>query len=124
MEVPAHGAQGDPATAKQNDSLQAFETSEELFCPPTREVADLAWKVVTKIMSRGSDKSVFGQWFHTDSRRYNADRAINHICQAMMQLDGNRKTPDENNEEPTDHLERAVVRSVFLLYKTMKGKLQ
>lgn len=124
MEVPAHGAQGDPATAQQTDSLQAFETSEELFCPPVREVADMAWEVVTKIMSKGSDKSVFGQWYHTDSRRYNADRAIGHICQAMMQLDGNRKTPDCNNEGPIDHLERALVRSVFLLYKTMKGKTQ
>ena len=121
MGVPAHGAQGDPATAKD---LQAIETSEELFCPTVKEVADLAWDVVFRIMNRGSDKSVFGQWFHTDSRRYNADRAINHICQAMMQLDGNRKNPDENNEEPTDHLERAVVRSVFLLYKTLKGKTQ
>lgn len=124
MEVPANGVQGEPATAQKSESLQAFETGEELYCPSVREVADLAWKVVTKIMSRGSDKSVFGQWFHTDSRRYNADRAINHICQAMMQLDGNRKTPDSNNEEPVDHLERAVVRSVFLLYKTLRGKIK
>lgn len=121
MEVPAHGAQGDPATAT---NLQAIETSEELFCPPIQEVSDLAWEVVSRIMGKGSDKSVFGQWYHTDTRRYNADRAINHICQAMMQLDGNRKTPDSNNEGPIDHLERAVVRSVFLLYKTIKGKTQ
>jgi hypothetical protein len=123
MEVPAHGAQGDPATAP-NESLQAIETSEELFCPSVQEVADLAWQVVSRIMGKGSDKSVFGQWYHTDSRRYNADRAINHICQAMMQIDGNRKTPDANNEGPIDHLERALVRSVFLLYKTIKGKTQ
>jgi hypothetical protein len=42
----------------------------------------------------------------------------------MMQIDGNRKTPDANNEGPIDHLERALVRSVFLLYKTIKGKTQ
>ena len=117
--VPAHGAQGDPATT--DVSLQVFETGSEPFCPSISEVADLAASVVRRIMMRGSDKSGFGQWFHTDSRRYNADRCINHICQAMMQLDGNRKSPDGNGEEPTDHLERALVRAAFLLFKTKRG---
>ena len=117
--VPAHGAQGDLATTVV--SLPVFETGAEPFCPSISEVADMAASVVRRIMVRGSDKSGFGQWFHTDSRRYNADRCINHICQAMMQLDGSRKSPDGNGEEPTDHLERALVRAAFLLFKTKRG---
>ena len=121
-EVPSHGAQGEPATT--DVSLQVFETAGEPLCPSIAEVAEMAASVVRRIMMRGSDKSGFGQWFHTDSRRYNADRCINHICQAMMQLDGNRKSPDENGEEPTDHLERALVRAAFLMFKTKKGMIQ
>jgi hypothetical protein len=117
--VPAHGAQGDLATTVV--SLQVFETGSEPFCPSISEVADMAASVVRRIMMRGSDKSEFGQWFHTDSMRYNSDRCINHLCQAMMQLDGNKKSPDANGEEPTDHLERALVRAAFLLFKTKRG---
>ena len=121
-EVLSHGAQRDSVTS--DVSLQLFETAGEPLCPSIAEVAEMAASVVRRIMSRGSDKSGFGQWFHTDSRRYNADRCINHICQAMMQLDGNRKSPDENGEEATDHLERALVRAAFLLFKTKKGMIQ
>lgn len=121
QEVAGHGAQGDPATPS---IPSGFETAEQLSCPTITEVADTAWKTIDRIMSKGSDKSVFGQWFHTDSRRYNADRCINHLCQAMMQLDGNRPERDGNNEDAVDHLERALVRAAFLLYKTKKGKIQ
>lgn len=123
--VPTHGVQGDPATAQPADSsTSAFETGAELYCPTITEVADMAWKTINRIMFKGSDKSVFGQWFHTDSRRYNADRCINHLCQAMMQLDGNRPEKDANNEDAVDHLERALVRAAFLLFKAKKGKIQ
>lgn len=120
-EVPSYGVQGEPATT--DVSLQVFETAGEPLCPSISEVADMAASVVRRIMMRGSDKSEFGQWFHTDSMRYNSDRCINHICQAMMQLDGNRKSPDESGEEPTDHLERALVRAAFLLFKTKRGMI-
>lgn len=120
-EVPSYGVQGEPATTDVN--LQVFETAGEPLCPSISEVADMAASVVRRIMMRGSDKSEFGQWFHTDSMRYNSDRCINHICQAMMQLDGNRKSPDESGEEPTDHLERALVRAAFLLFKTKRGRI-
>jgi hypothetical protein len=124
-EVAGHGVQGDPATAQPADSsTSAFETAEQLYVPAINEVADTAWDVIHRIMSKGSDKSVFGQWFHTDSRRYNADRCINHICQAMMQLDGNRPAKDANGEDAMDHLERAMVRAAFLLFKTKKGKIE
>jgi len=120
-EVAGHGTQGDPAAPS---TTSGFETAEQLYCPSINEVADLAWDVIHRIMSRGSDKSAFGQWFHTDSRRYNADRCLNHICQAMMQLDGNRPAKDANNEDAVDHLERGMVRAAFLLFKTKKGKLE
>lgn len=80
-------------------------------------------ETIYRIMSKGSDKSVFGQWFHTDSRRYNADRLISHVTQAMMQIDGNRPDPDQSGESSIDHLERALVRAAFLLYKTRRGKI-
>ena len=121
-EVSSHGAQRDSVTT--GISLHVFETAGEPLTPSIAEVAELAASVVRRIMSRGSDKSGFGQWFHTDSRRYNADRCVNHICQAMMQLDGNRKSPDANGEEATDHLERALVRAAFLLFKTKKGQIK
>jgi hypothetical protein len=69
MEVPANGVQREPATALL-DSLPAFETGEELTYPKIRDVTDMACSVITRIMGMGSDKSTFGQWFHTDSIRY------------------------------------------------------
>jgi len=95
----------------------------EIIPPSIHEVASEAFTTVTKIMEKGSDKSLFGEWFFKDSRRYNSDRVINHICQAMMQIDGNRQDPDTNGETPIDHLERALVRATFLLFKCKRGKI-
>jgi hypothetical protein len=95
----------------------------EIVPPSIHEVASEAFTTVTKIMEKGSDKSAFGEWFDKDSRRYNSDRVINHICQAMMQIDGNRQDPDANGETPIDHLERALVRAAFLLFKCKRGKI-
>lgn len=97
---------------------------QDKIAPPIIDVASEAHATICRIMDRGSDKSVFGQWFHTDSRRYNSDRAISHITQAMMQLDGNRPSPDANGEDAVAHLERALVRAAFLLYKTKRGKTE
>lgn len=91
--------------------------------PAILDVAAEAHTTICKIMDTGSDKSAFGQWYHLDSRRYNADRVIMHVCQAMMQVDGNRPTPDSSGEDAVAHLERAMVRAAFLLYKTKRGKL-
>lgn len=95
---------------------------QDQVAPRIEEVVADVMETIYRIMSKGSDKSVFGQWFHTDSRRYNADRLIGHVAQAMMQIDGNRPSPDQAGEQPIDHLERALVRAAFLLYKTRKGK--
>lgn len=97
---------------------------QDKIAPAIEDVVDEVSFVIRKIMSKGSDKSVFGQWFHTDSRRYNADRAISHITQAMMQIDGNRPSPDANQEDHIAHLERALVRAAFLLYKTRRGRIE
>jgi hypothetical protein len=96
----------------------------KIVLPSIHEVASEAFTTVTKIMEKGSDKSLFGEWFNKDSRRYNSDRAISHICKAMMQIDGNRQDPDVQGETSIDHLERALVRTVFLLYKCKRGKIQ
>ena len=97
----------------------------EIILPPSiYEVASETFSTVTRIMEKGSDKSSFGEWFLKDSRRYNSDRAINHISQAMMQIDGNRRDPDSNGETSIDHLERALVRVAFLLFKCKRGKIQ
>ncbi len=123
-EIPTNGAQGEPATS-DSTNLQEFETGvESSVAPQIAEVVQMAASVIQRIMSKGSDKSVFGQWFLTDSRRYNADRCMSHLATAMMQLDGNRGSPDAKGEDAVDHLERALVRAAFLLFKTKKGKIE
>ena len=92
------------------------------LAPAISSVVAEAEEIIRRIMGQGSDKSAFGQWFHTDSRRYNADRLISHVTQAMMQLDGNRLNPDSSGEDAIAHLERALVRAVFLICKCKKGK--
>lgn len=96
---------------------------QDQVAPKIEAVVAEMMETIYRIMSKGSDKSVFGQWFHTDSRRYNADRLISHVTQAMMQIDGNRPDPDQSGESSIDHLERALVRAAFLLYKTRRGKI-
>jgi hypothetical protein len=95
---------------------------QDKIAPTILDVANEVHSVICRIMDKGSDKSTFGQWFHTDSRRYNADRLVNHVSQAMMQIDGNRSNPDASGEDAVAHLERALVRAAFLLYKTNRGK--
>lgn len=90
--------------------------------PAIMEVASEAMTTVTRIMDKGSDKSTFGQWYHEDSRRYHSDRIAAHVSQAMMQLDGNRPNPDQNGEDAVAHLERALVRVAFLLFKVKRNQ--
>lgn len=92
----------------------------EAIAPSIHEVASEAFTTVSRIMDKGSDKSSFGQWYYIDSIRYNSDRAISHLCQALMQMDGNRPSPDGNGETHIEHLERALVRCTFLLFKAKR----
>ena len=92
--------------------------------PTVEEVADSARSVIEKIMSRGSAKSRFGEWFHNNSLRYNSDRVVSHITKAMQQIDGNMSSPDGSGETCLDHAERALVRAAFVYYKIKKGKIR
>lgn len=92
----------------------------EAIAPSIHEVASEAYNTVSCIMGKGSDKSTFGQWYYVDSIRYNSDRAQSHLSQALMQMDGNRPDPDINGETHIQHLERALVRCAFLLYKARR----
>ena len=100
-------------TNKEGETIEAI-------APSINEVANSAYDTVYSIMGKGSDKSTFGQWYYVDSIRYNSDRAISHLCQALMQLDGSRPDPDPNGETHIQHLERALVRCAFLLYKAKR----
>lgn len=92
----------------------------EAVAPSIEQVAREAYDTVSSIMGKGSDKSSFGQWYYVDSIRYNSDRAQSHLSQALMQMDGNRPDPDPNGETHIQHLERALVRCAFLLYKAKR----
>jgi len=92
----------------------------EAIAPSINEVANSAYDTVYNIMGKGSDKSSFGQWYYVDSIRYNSDRAQSHLSQALMQMDGNRPDPDHKGETHIQHLERALVRCAFLLYKAKR----
>jgi len=92
--------------------------------PTIESVATHASDVIKKIMNRGSSKSGFGDWFHKNSLRYNSDRSISHMTKAMQQIDGNVSSPDDSGETCIDHLERALVRAAFTLYKAKEGKIR
>lgn len=92
--------------------------------PTIESVATHASNVISRVMSRGSNKSRFGEWFHKNSLRYNSDRAIAHMTRAMQQIDGNVGSPDGSGETCIDHLERALVRAAFTLYKAKEGKIR
>lgn len=92
--------------------------------PTIEDVAEAAKHVITKVMSRGSSKSRFGEWFHKNSLRYNSDRVISHVTKAMQQIDGNMSSPDGSGETCLDHAERALVRAAFVYYKIKEGKIR
>jgi len=92
--------------------------------PRIDDVVTITADVIRRIMYRGSNKSGFGDWFHKNSLRYNSDRAIAHMTRAMQQIDGNVSSPDDSGETCIDHLERALVRAVFTLYKAKEGKIR
>jgi len=108
------------AVCELQEGLQVKDHTE----PTIEDVATYASIVIKKIMNRGSSKSGFGDWFHKNSLRYNSDRAISHMTKAMQQIDGNVSSPDDSGETCIDHLERALVRAVFTLYKAKEGKIR
>ena len=112
------------ALEELKDRLSALrqEPSAQPATPQIEDVAEAAAAAVRKIMGRGSVKSAFGEWFHRDSMRYNADRVISHTTKAMQQLDGNVPCPDSSGETLLDHAERALTRAAFVLFKLQEGQ--
>ena len=96
---------------------------DEVMNPPTiGELGEAASEIVWRVMSKGSDKSPYGQWFQIDRpiHDYHIARAIRHLSTAMMQLQRSTPCPDNNGETATDHLERAVVRALFVWAQVKK----
>jgi hypothetical protein len=91
--------------------------------PSITEVAQEAYDVVWRIMSKGSDKSQFGDWLVKDkpTHDYHISRAIRHLSTAQMQLHKSSPCPDANGENSIDHLERALVRAIFTIIQIKKG---
>jgi bacterioferritin-associated ferredoxin len=91
--------------------------------PPTIEdMGKAAEEIVWRVMGKGSDKSKYGEWFLVDRpvHDYHIARAIRHLATAMMQLQRSTPCPDGNGETATDHLERAVVRALFVWAQVKK----
>jgi hypothetical protein len=95
----------------------------EVMTPPTiQEMADQAAAITWRVMGKGSDKSEYGDWLEKDrpTHDYHIARAMRHLATAQMQLHKSTPCPDNNGESSVDHLERALVRSLFALAQIRK----
>lgn len=96
---------------------------DEVMTPPTiAELGEAASDIVWRVMGKGSDKSRYGEWFHIDKpvHDYHIGRAMRHLSTAMLQLQKSTPCPDNNGETALDHLERAVVRALFVWAQVKK----
>ena len=104
--------------------VEAVHTAgdEDMTPPSIGELGEAASEIVWRVMSKGSDKSSYGEWFAIDRpvHDYHIARAIRHLSTAMMQLQRSTPCPDNNGETATDHLERAVVRALFVWAQVKK----
>lgn len=85
--------------------------------PPTiEELGKAAEAIVWRVMGKGSEKSKYGEWFMVDRpvHDYHIGRAQRHLATAMLQLQKSTPCPDNNGETATDHLERVIVRALFV----------
>jgi hypothetical protein len=95
---------------------------EEMTAPTIQEMGNAAQEIVWRVMGKGSDKSGYGDWLEKDrpTHDYHIARAIRHLATAQMQLHKSTPCPDVNGETGIDHLERALVRSLFVLAQIKK----
>jgi hypothetical protein len=95
---------------------------EKMTAPTIAEMGDEAAAIVWRVMGKGSDKSSYGDWLEKDrpTHDYHIARAIRHLATAQMQLHKSTPCPDNNGETSVDHLERALVRSLFVLAQIKK----
>jgi len=91
--------------------------------PPTiEELGKAAEDIVWRVMGKGSEKSAYGEWFNVDRpvHDYHIGRAMRHLSTAMLQLQKSTPCPDNNGETALDHLERAMVRALFVWAQVKK----
>jgi hypothetical protein len=104
--------------------VQAIRPSghEDMNPPTIGELGEAAADIVWRVMGKGSEKSSYGEWFHVDKpvHDYHIGRAIRHLSTAMLQLQKSTPCPDNNGETAADHLERAVVRALFVWAQVKK----
>jgi hypothetical protein len=95
---------------------------EVVTAPTIQEMGNAAQEIVWRVMGKGSDKSAYGDWLEKDrpTHDYHIARAIRHLATAQMQLHKSTPCPDVNGETSVDHLERALVRSLFVLAQIRK----
>jgi hypothetical protein len=95
---------------------------EKMNAPTIAEMGDEAAAITWRVMGKGSDKSCYGDWLEKDrpTHDYHIARAIRHLATAQMQLHKSTPCPDNNGETSVDHLERALVRSLFVLAQIKK----
>ena len=100
-------------------SLSEFS---QMNAPTIQEMGNAAQEIVWRVMGKGSDKSAYGDWLVKDrpTHDYHIARAIRHLATAQMQLHKSTPCPDNNGETSIDHLERALVRSLFVLAQIRK----
>lgn len=93
-----------------------------MTAPTIAEMGDEAAAIIWRVMGKGSDKSCYGDWLEKDrpTHDYHIARAIRHLATAQMQLHKSTPCPDNNGETSVDHLERALVRSLFVLAQIKK----
>jgi hypothetical protein len=96
--------------------------NEDMTPPSIVELGEAASDVVWRVMGKGSAKSAYGEWFHVDKpvHDYHISRAIRHLATAQMMLHKSTPCPDIEGENSVDHLERALVRTLFVLAQIKK----
>ena len=93
-----------------------------MTAPTIQEMGNAAQEIVWRVMGKGTDKSGYGDWLLKDrpTHDHHIARAIRHLATAQMQLHKSSPCPDNNGETSIDHLERALVRSLFVLAQIKK----
>lgn len=76
--------------------------------------------IIERIYAGGLAKHGEHVWFHRETVRHHTDRATRHIATANMRRDGNESC-ELDGEESVDHLERALIRTLFAIVKVKEG---
>jgi len=88
--------------------------------PPTPEALKaISGEILDRIYTVGLAKHGEHIWFRRETVRHHTDRATRHLATANMRRDGNE--PCLDNEDTVDHLERALIRTLFAIVKVREG---